>query len=592
MQPRSRTRRFALAVGLGLGLAGLGLPVTSAVAAIGGGTPTVIDSFATNQSALTLTFPPAGTEAASGVSGAGLLGGERDLTVALQGGVIAGNTLSANVSSGLFNYSQDATISGQARLTWDGADGGSPMIATTGLGGIDLTAGGSQDALDLSVQLDTLPLLVSVTVFSDTTHVSSAAVALPGLLAANRDYVIPFSSFAPLFGAGADLTNVGAIHMTVGSTNAAPVLVLGALTTDALLKAPMTAALTGDVNGNGLAEAGDELTYTTTISNPADANAAASPGTTFAFDPPAGTRLVAGSVTTSAGTVTGGNGSGDTAAAVAVGTLADGATATVTAKVEVGVHPTSPLSAQGTVSSSSLTALKTDDPSVSGTTDPTTLAVVENRAPTATDDDATVVGGTRLTVAAPGVLANDDDPDGDPLTAAVETGPAHGQLTLAADGGYRYAPEAGFTGTDSFTYVASDGTASSAPATVTITVTAPPTTTVPVVPAADTTGGSGPLPAPPLVPPATAPPAPAPKPTCVSRRSVRITLPRAVRGAKRATVGVSGRKARSVPVRNGRVTVDLSGAPRGKYTVRIRVGKRTVVVRDYRTCRRPSESRG
>ena len=49
----------------------------------------IIDSFSTNQSALTLTFPPAGTTASSSVSGAGILGGERDLSINLTAGVIA-----------------------------------------------------------------------------------------------------------------------------------------------------------------------------------------------------------------------------------------------------------------------------------------------------------------------------------------------------------------------------------------------------------------------------------------------------------------------------------------------------------------------
>ena len=47
---------------------------------------------------------------------------------------------------------------------------------------------------------------------------------------------------------------------------------------------------------------------------------------------------------------------------------------------------------------------------------------------------------------------------------------ANGSLTLNADGSFVYTPNAGFCGTDSFTYTATDGHATSAPATVTITV--------------------------------------------------------------------------------------------------------------------------
>jgi len=74
------------------------------------------------------------------------------------------------------------------------------------------------------------------------------------------------------------------------------------------------------------------------------------------------------------------------------------------------------------------------------------------------------------------VLANDSDVDGDTLTAALDAGPAHGTLALAADGSFAYTPAAGFTGADSFAYRAGDGAATSAPATVSIDVrpAAPP----------------------------------------------------------------------------------------------------------------------
>src|SRR5262249_52657126 len=81
-----------------------------------------------------------------------------------------------------------------------------------------------------------------------------------------------------------------------------------------------------------------------------------------------------------------------------------------------------------------------------------------------------------LTVAAPGVLGNDNDPDGDTLTAAVTTGPTHGSLTLNADGSFTYTPNATFSGTDSFRYTANDGHGNGATATATIAVAAPPGT--------------------------------------------------------------------------------------------------------------------
>lgn len=69
-----------------------------------------------------------------------------------------------------------------------------------------------------------------------------------------------------------------------------------------------------------------------------------------------------------------------------------------------------------------------------------------------------------------GVLSNDTDPDGDTLTAVVVETTSHGELGMAADGGFIYTPEPNFFGNDSFVYTANDFRASE-PVTVSITVT-------------------------------------------------------------------------------------------------------------------------
>ena len=56
-----------------------------------------------------------------------------------------------------------------------------------------------------------------------------------------------------------------------------------------------------------------------------------------------------------------------------------------------------------------------------------------------------------------GVLANDSDVDGDVLTATVVTQPTNGTVSINPDGSFVYTPNAGFTGPDTFTYVANDG---------------------------------------------------------------------------------------------------------------------------------------
>jgi hypothetical protein len=95
-------------------------------------------------------------------------------------------------------------------------------------------------------------------------------------------------------------------------------------------------------------------------------------------------------------------------------------------------------------------------------------------APTALDDAYTTPMNQPLAILAPGVLANDTDPDGNALQAQLVTGAANGTLALQADGSFSYAPNADFNGEDLFTYQASDGSATSGPATVRITVSPSP----------------------------------------------------------------------------------------------------------------------
>jgi MYXO-CTERM domain-containing protein len=98
----------------------------------------------------------------------------------------------------------------------------------------------------------------------------------------------------------------------------------------------------------------------------------------------------------------------------------------------------------------------------------TVTVTVTNGAPVASDQAVSATGGTpqAITLAA-------SDPDGDALEYNVVAPPAHG--SLSASGATRtYSPAAGFSGTDAFTFSASDGALDSNVATVTITVAAAP----------------------------------------------------------------------------------------------------------------------
>jgi hypothetical protein len=95
-----------------------------------------------------------------------------------------------------------------------------------------------------------------------------------------------------------------------------------------------------------------------------------------------------------------------------------------------------------------------------------------NRTPVGTPDAYTTLIDTSLSIDAPGFLANDVDLDGEVITAvSIQDNVDHGTLAAFADGSFTYTPNAGFTGTDSFSYRMRDASNHlSDPITVTITV--------------------------------------------------------------------------------------------------------------------------
>ena len=111
---------------------------------------------------------------------------------------------------------------------------------------------------------------------------------------------------------------------------------------------------------------------------------------------------------------------------------------------------------------------------------PATIALTVNPVndpPAANDSTATTEEDVAVTITLTG-----SDIDGDPLTFAIAGGPTNGALGTITQindttAEVTYTPTTGFSGSDSFTYTASDGTVASAPATISITVTpgnAPP----------------------------------------------------------------------------------------------------------------------
>jgi large repetitive protein len=91
-----------------------------------------------------------------------------------------------------------------------------------------------------------------------------------------------------------------------------------------------------------------------------------------------------------------------------------------------------------------------------------------NCPPNANDDPATTKEDNSVTI---NVLANDTDPEGDPLMVSSVTQPANGSAVLNADNTVTYTPKSDFNGSDSFTYTVADDHGGTDKATVNITVT-------------------------------------------------------------------------------------------------------------------------
>jgi len=135
-------------------------------------------------------------------------------------------------------------------------------------------------------------------------------------------------------------------------------------------------------------------------------------------------------------------------------------------------------SATASATATSEAELTTDDPTTgaTGTTATETTATTDgvNEAPVALVDVYVAKARQVLSrMAADGVLANDFDPDGDPITviASDPITPGLAALTMPQDGSFTYFPPADLWGNDSFTYKIHDGNAAFASTTVQVKLT-------------------------------------------------------------------------------------------------------------------------
>ncbi len=171
------------------------------------------------------------------VSGAGILGGERDMYSYNQDstGLIRTSYLQ---NPRRIQHSTNAR--GYTIITWDGPDGNAQTVNPTGLGAIDLTESDQKNSFAITINRTDLQPTFEVSVWTDAGNWSKATLTTAGYIGypppvgdglGPKTFLIKFSDFVAQAGWGADFSRVGAISLKIGSSSSSIDLQLGAFET-------------------------------------------------------------------------------------------------------------------------------------------------------------------------------------------------------------------------------------------------------------------------------------------------------------------------------------------------------------------------
>jgi VCBS repeat-containing protein len=363
------------------------------------------------------------------VAAAGVLGNDTDvdgdsLTAILTAAPTHGSlTLNAD---GSFTYTPDANFNGTDSFSYQASDG--TALSTTAMVNLTITAVNDAPVAvsdSFTTAADTALTVAAAGVLGNDTDVDGdsltailTAAPTHGSLTLNADGSFVYTpdtsyngtdSFSYQASDGTALSNTTTVSLTVTAANSAPVAVNDSFTTAE--DAALTVAAAG-VLGNDTDADGDSLTTILTAA-PTHGSLTLNADGSFVYTPDANYN---------------------------------------------GTDSFTYQAFDGTAFSNSATVSLT--------------ITAANDAPLAVDETYLGTEDATLTVTAPGVLTNDTDAEGDPLTAVLVSDPTHGSLTLNSNGSFTYTPDANFSGTDTFTYQANDGTANGNTATVTLVIAA------------------------------------------------------------------------------------------------------------------------
>ncbi|MCF6390999.1 Ig-like domain-containing protein, partial [Mycobacterium sp. MBM] len=419
----------------------------------------------------------------------------------------ANGTLTLN-TDGTFTYTPDADFNGTDSFTYTATDG----TVTSSVATVSITVDpvndtpatvGDSFTTDEDTVLNGNVLTNDSDVDGDTLTATLVDGPTNGTLQLNADGTFTYTptadfngtdTFTYTAGDSAATSSVTTVSITVTPVNDAPVATNDSFTTDE------DTVLTGNVLSNDTDTDGDTLT-TTLVDGPANGTLELNADGTFTYTPDADfngadsftytagdgtatsaiatvsitidpvndTPVTAGDTfTTDEDTVVTGNvltNDSDTDGDTLTATLVDGpsnGTLQLNTDGTFTYTPDADFNGTDTFTYTAIDGTATSPvETVSITVDPVNDTPVTTTDSFTTNEDTGVSGN---------VLTNDSDPDGDTLTATLVTGPANGTLELNTDGTFTYTPTADFNGTDSFTYTAGDGTATSSVTTVSITV--------------------------------------------------------------------------------------------------------------------------
>ncbi|MEQ1889647.1 MAG: PEP-CTERM sorting domain-containing protein [Alphaproteobacteria bacterium] len=188
----------------------VGVLIATGMAATGANA-LLIDDFSTplttNGSIIVLIGPGSAFDRSSG---AGILGGDRELTLVNSGP--ANNVVAANAIGGSYQHN-NGSGAGTSLLRWDGTGGGDGL--DFGLGGIDLTEGGANDSVQINVlSADLTGSSVTMSFYTDIDSFSTVGVNIP---TGASDHFFLLSDILASLDIGADggvtLSNINAIEM-------------------------------------------------------------------------------------------------------------------------------------------------------------------------------------------------------------------------------------------------------------------------------------------------------------------------------------------------------------------------------------------